>query len=258
MIENQPKKAINEDHVEPYQSAAAFEERISIVELPESKITVPLGGKRIMAKTQTDDDYEAEAKAEATRSSALITDGDVVSTDEQNALDKVKEQRPAIGKNLRATASVGSQTKGLPFNNLEFLQSEWNMTKIQIEIANGAVSAFWIHYDNGLILFRGKSRSGRLLELADFSKGERYAILALFEGAEKVANSCGIFQDHCCDYSDRSWRQRSRRRTSHLLAFLYEQRTKPCWPSSKVHPRSEQEATLQRWCNVCQRGHQVF
>ena len=175
MIEKDPKKATDDDHVEPYQSAAAFEEMIPIVEPPEKpKVTAPLGGKRIMAKTQTDDDYEEEEEeAQATQSPALLTDGSVLTADEQSALEKLKERRPAIGKNLRATAPVGSQTKGLPFNNLEFLQPEWNLTKIQIEVANGAVSAFWIHYNNGLILSRGKSQSDRLLELADFSMGER-------------------------------------------------------------------------------------
>ena len=176
VIEKDPRKATEDDHVEPYQSAAAFEERIPVVEPPEKpKMTAPLGGKRIMAKTQTENDYKAEAEAEAevTQVPGLTTDTDKLSPDEQSAFSKLNDQRPGISRNLRATAPVGSQTKGLSFNNLEFLQPEWNMTKIQIEIANGAVSAFWIHYDNGLILSRGKTQRGRLLELADFSMGER-------------------------------------------------------------------------------------
>ena len=76
-------------------------------------------------------------------------------------MDKFKEERPGICANLRVTAPVGSPEKGTSFNNLDFLQPDWNLTKIRIEIAWGAVQAFSLHYDNGLIISRGgKTNNG--------------------------------------------------------------------------------------------------
>ena len=187
IIEKDPKLATNDTHVEPYQSTAAFEERIPKVEIPEKpKIATPLGGKRIMAKTQTDLEAEVEAKeAEAAATDNLHAGPDELTLDEQGTLDEFKKQRPTIATNLRVTAAQGSQ-KGATFNNLEFLQPQWNITKIQVEIANGALAAFWLYYDNGLILSRGKTARGRMVEMTNFSAGERIVAGTLQTG--KAAN----------------------------------------------------------------------
>lgn len=184
VIEHDPKLATDDDHPEPYQSAAAFEERIPKVETPEKpKSTAPLGGKRIMAKTQTEAELEAEAEEEsATTIESLIADPDGLSLDETGALDALKEQRPTLGKNLRVTAPLGSQNNGSAFNNLEFLQPEWSMTAIQVEIADGALAAFWLHYDNGLILSRGKTRGGKRIEMTNFGTGERIIAATIQSG----------------------------------------------------------------------------
>lgn len=175
VIEKDPKLATDDDHPEPYESTAAFEEGIPKVETPEKpKSTAPLSGKRIMAKTQTEAELEDEAEAESTAiTEPLIADSDGLSLDETATLDTLIEQHAMLGKNLRVTAPVGSQNKGTPFNNLEFLQPQWNMTAIRVEIADGALAAFWVYYDNGLILSRGKTKNGKMIELTNFGAGER-------------------------------------------------------------------------------------
>ena len=188
LIEKDPKLATDDHHEEPFQSAAAFEERIPTVEAPEKpKVTTPLSGKRIMAKTQTEEELNQETEKE-TASPNIIEDNNNLSEDETTLLDKLKAQHPGIGKNLRATAPVGSCTKGRSFNNLEYLQPEWNMTKVQIEVAQGAISAIWIYYDNGLILSRGKAKNGRLIELSNFRPDERItaAIVQTGKGPDEV------------------------------------------------------------------------
>ncbi|MCJ1249394.1 hypothetical protein MMC30_006617 [Trapelia coarctata] len=183
-IEKDPKLATDDDHTEPYQSAAAFQERIPLVELPEPpKVTIPLGGKRIMAKTQTQEEHDDELKEEAAVTEApLISGSDGLPLDEQGVLDTFQKQRPGLGTNLRVTVPVGSQTKGDSFNNLEFLQPEWIITRISIEIADGQIAAFSVYYDNGLILSRGKARNGRPKELANFSAGERIIAASIQTG----------------------------------------------------------------------------
>ncbi|TAQ87233.1 hypothetical protein B7494_g4480 [Chlorociboria aeruginascens] len=175
VIEQDPKKATDEEHIEPYQSVTAFEERIPKVEatvMPTTK--APLGGKRIMAKTQTAEDLKKEEEEEAAATEAVpILSGTGVTQEEQGVLDLLVTQRSDLSKNLRVTAPIGSETKGKPFNNLEFLQPDWMITLIRVEIFEGAIVAFWVYYDNGLIITRGKTRNGRMIELCGFQPGER-------------------------------------------------------------------------------------
>ena len=135
---------------------------------------------------------QKEAKPSAwTRQREIITDekatDDIkqkedISTDEQSALDKVKDQRPAIGTNLRVTAPAGSLKSGTSFNNLDFLQPDWNLTKVRIQIEGGAVQAFWLHYDNGLIISRGQTRNGKMVEMSEFAMGERIIAATVHTG----------------------------------------------------------------------------
>ena len=82
------------------------------------------------------------------------------------------------------TAPVGSPEKGTSFNNLDFLQPDWNLTKIRIEIAWGAVQAFSLHYDNGLIISRGgKTNNGKIVEMSGFAMGERIIAATVHTGS---------------------------------------------------------------------------
>ena len=81
------------------------------------------------------------------------------------------------------TAPAGSPDRGTSFNNLDFLQPDWNLTKIRIEIAWGAVHAFWLHYDNGLIISRGKTNNGKMVEMSGFAMGERIIAATVHTGS---------------------------------------------------------------------------
>ena len=60
LIEGNPKLATDEDHPEPFQSPIAFEVRLPEVGIPErlNKASLPLTGRRIIAKTQTEQEYK--------------------------------------------------------------------------------------------------------------------------------------------------------------------------------------------------------
>ena len=172
-IEKNPKLATDDDHYEPFQDPNAFEERLPKVDPVEKpKTTIPLSGKRIVAKPQADVQTEDDAAATADPED-LIADKSSLTTDETTALEKFQTARPAIGNNLKLTPPTGSATEGASFNNLEFLQPEWKVTSLKIEIYNGALSALWLSYDNGLILSRGIAKGGRIVEITDFRTGER-------------------------------------------------------------------------------------
>ena len=100
----------------------------------------------------------------------------------------MKEERPGICTNLRVTAPAGSLKEGAPFNNLDFLQPDWKLTKIRIEIAAGLVQAFWLHYDNGTIS-RGKTRNGRMVEMSGFAMGERIIAATVHTGIKDQNNT---------------------------------------------------------------------
>jgi hypothetical protein len=73
LMEKSPKTTTEDDHIEPYQSAAACEDRVPEFELPKkSKETTPLGGKLIMAPTQTEQEREKEKEKAATKAIPLM------------------------------------------------------------------------------------------------------------------------------------------------------------------------------------------
>ncbi|KAK0515643.1 hypothetical protein JMJ35_001677 [Cladonia borealis] len=187
LIEGDPKIATDEDHHEPFQSPVAFELRLPEVGTPETfkKASLPLTGKRIIAKTQTEQEHKdsVDEQEQLENLPPLYTASEDISTDEPSSLDKVKEERPGICTNLRVTAPAGSPDRGTSFNNLDFLQPDWNLTKIRIEIAWGAVQAFWLHSDNGLIISRGKTNNGKMVEMSGFAMGERIIAATVHTGS---------------------------------------------------------------------------
>ena len=159
IIEKDPKLATDEDHQEPFQSSVTFETRIPEVRVParlQAK-SQPLTGKRIMAKTQTEQDQKDEADAQDALANmpALYSPNDEISLDEKSALDKIKQDRPDAGEHLRVSSAAGSTDKGAPFNNLDFLQADWTVESVSIEIADGGVASVSVFYDNGLLLKKG-------------------------------------------------------------------------------------------------------
>lgn len=160
IIEKDPKKAIDEDREEPFQSPVTFEKRLPDVVVSErlQPKNDPLSGKRIMAKPQSEDELKEQLRAEeeARKAPALYVADDDLSMDEKSAFDKLKMDHPGIGQHLRVSSAVGNHAKGVPFNNLEFLQEGWEVESIRVEIASGAVACVEVSYDNGLLLRKGK------------------------------------------------------------------------------------------------------
>ena len=65
LIEMDPKLATDETHQEPFQSPIAFETRLPVVQTPErlKPKSDPLTGKRIIAKTQIEEEAKKELEA---------------------------------------------------------------------------------------------------------------------------------------------------------------------------------------------------
>lgn len=160
IIEKDPKKATDEDNEEPFQSPVTFETRLPEVMIPESlrPKNDPLTGKRIMAKPQSEDELKEQLRLEeeAAKAPALYVPEDDLSMDEKSAFDKLRTDRPGIGQHLRVSSAVGNSDHGVPFNNLEFLQEDWGVESVRVEIAHGAVACVEVTYDNGLLLRKGK------------------------------------------------------------------------------------------------------
>jgi hypothetical protein len=101
LIEKDPKIA-TDDHIEPYQSVAEFEERLPIVEAPKPPAPKPpLGGKRIMAKTLTADELQKEVENEAAAAEAppLFSGSGEIAMEEQNSLE-------VIQNNIQTSAEI--------------------------------------------------------------------------------------------------------------------------------------------------------
>ena len=199
IVEKDPKLATDEDHHEPFQSPAAFETRLPVVEPIEKPkpAAPPLGGKRIMTKTQTSDEHAEEEQA-AVQAGPKLSDSEGLSTDEKTAVDALQAQRMDLGLHLRLTAPVGSETQGTPFTNLDFLLPEWLLTKVEVGIADGCVAGLSLYYNNGLIVSRGKSKDVRWVEMKDFGTAERITAAAITTGlrdgaTEKCVLSLQLF-----------------------------------------------------------------
>ncbi|KAH7376388.1 hypothetical protein B0T11DRAFT_335564 [Plectosphaerella cucumerina] len=188
LIEKDPKVATDQDREEPFQSPLMFEDRLPLTKIPErlKPKSDPLGGRRIMAKTQT----EAELEEERIRQDAADLDSPPMYTPDQDlsleeigSMDKAKAKTPGIGKHLRVSRAVPKTDAGVLFNNLDFLFPEWQLDQITIGLAEGRVASIEIKYDNGLILQKGTILSNiKYKTLKDFQVGERITSVAIEVG----------------------------------------------------------------------------
>ena len=161
LIEKDPKIATDEDHEEPFQSPLLFETRLPSLKIPDAlkPKSDPLGGRRIMAKTQTEEDMRQEQieqdKLDNDSPGLYQVDQDL-STDETSSLDAVRKKVPMIGKHLQVSKAAPKADKGAFFNTLEFLYPEWQVESITIGIMKiGCVGSVEVVYENGLILRKG-------------------------------------------------------------------------------------------------------
>lgn len=164
LIEGDPKIATDEEHEEPFQAPLLFETRLPVTKIPDAlkPSSNPLGGKRIMAKTQTEEDLEKELKAQEeleSNSPALYSLDQDLTTEETSAFDEVRKRVPQIGKHLlvsKAIPTLKDERNSLFFNNLEFLYPEWQPESITIGMTKrGVVGSVEVVYENGLILRKG-------------------------------------------------------------------------------------------------------
>lgn len=164
LIEKDPKIATDEDHEEPFQAPLLFETRLPVTKIPDAlkPNSNPLGGKRIMAKTQTEEELENEQKAREeleNDSPPLYSMDQDLTVEETTAFDEVRKRVPQIGKHLlisKAIPTLKTEEGTIFFNNLEFLYPEWQPESITIGMTKrGVVGSVEVVYENGLILRRG-------------------------------------------------------------------------------------------------------
>lgn len=161
LIEKDPKVATDQDHEEPFQSPLLFETRLPSMKIPEAlkPKSDPITGKRIMARTQTEEELEREQteqdKLENESPSLYQLDQDL-SVDETTSLDATRRKFPMVGKHLQVSKAAPKTDKGVPFNNLEFLDPDWQVESITIGITKrGCVGSVGVIYENGLSLRKG-------------------------------------------------------------------------------------------------------
>ncbi|KAF2151443.1 hypothetical protein K461DRAFT_280233 [Myriangium duriaei CBS 260.36] len=194
LIEKDPKVATDEDHDEPFQSPSLFETRVPVVQIPErlKPKPNPISGKRIYAKTQTEDELKEEQREQdelQNASPALYSMDQDLSTSETASLDEARKRTPMIGKYLQASRAMPKTEKGNLFNNLDFLYPEWRVESVTIGIDGlGAVTFVEVVYENGLIIKKGPRSNNTVTKtLSSFQQGERIIAVAIETGARAAA-----------------------------------------------------------------------
>lgn len=159
-IDQDPKLATDEDHVEPFQSPVAFEARIPKVEVPERLRlkSAPISGRRIVAKTPTTAELKSEAAAEGD-GEPLCTEPKALTEQERKAFENLSLEIPQIGSFFKATPAFGEAFGAVGdagfFNNLDFLKTDWVVRSIRTEMADGALVYLAVGYENGLLVEKG-------------------------------------------------------------------------------------------------------
>lgn len=108
-IELDPKIATDEDHEEPFLSTTSFEARLPKVEVPERlrPKPMPLTGRRIVAKTQTEEERQRELEEEE-KGPPIYAGPGPMEPEEATAFEKYAKLEPRIGEYFRATEAVGT------------------------------------------------------------------------------------------------------------------------------------------------------
>ena len=156
-IDQDPKLATDEDHVEPYQSPVAFEARIPKAEVPERLRlkSAPISGRRIVAKAPTKAELKNEEEADG-EGEPLCIQPTMLTEQERKAFENLRLEVPQIGSYFRASPAVGETVGDTGFfNNLDFLKTDWVVRSIRTEMADGALAYLAIAYENGLLVEKG-------------------------------------------------------------------------------------------------------
>ncbi|KAI9835476.1 MAG: hypothetical protein M1837_003785 [Sclerophora amabilis] len=171
LMTKHPELATDEKHKEPFESPVAFQTRIPAIEptIAHHPPKVPLSGAKIAP-------VEPVKQAKPGLPDLYAPTG-TLSSDENDKIATLQKDRVNLSEHLRLTAPVGSYTAGTsgrPFCNLDFMQPDFVISSISVEIYAGVVAALTVVYTNGLVLTRGKSRSRESqIALADLGTEER-------------------------------------------------------------------------------------
>lgn len=161
LITKDPSVATQEDHEEPFQAPQLFETRLPATRIPDAlkPKNDPLSGKRIMAKTQTEEELEKEREEQDVidnASPALYKTDQDLSMDETSSLDAARNKSPMIGQHLQVSRAAPDNKNGDIFNNMDFLYPEWQVESITVGMTHsGCVGSVEVEYENGLILRKG-------------------------------------------------------------------------------------------------------
>jgi len=214
LIEKNPKVATDEEHEEPFQSPSLFETRLPAMKTPGAlkKKSDPLTGKRIMAKTQTEEELAKEQDDQdklENESPPLYKEDEHLYSDEKSSFNAVSARVPGIGKRLQASQAAPKTDKGVVFNNLDFLFPDWQVEYISIGVTKrGCVGAVEVGYENGLILRKGLLAENLVRKTLDkFQAGERVFSAAIETGT--VTGSKGSMEPRVlsvCMYTNRGRR----------------------------------------------------
>jgi hypothetical protein len=152
-IDADPKLATDEDHQEPFHSPTILESRLPVVEIPARlrPKQIPLNGRRIMAKAQSEKEQVKDLKAQE-GATPLYAETEAMEPNDVAEFSKFMEFYPSIGEHLEATAAVGGTDNMAPFNNLEFVRDDWHIKFIEFKVSQGVIRAFKVEYDNGLAM----------------------------------------------------------------------------------------------------------
>ena len=211
LIEKDPKVATDEEHEEPFQSPTLFETRLPNMKVPDAlkPKSDPLTGKRIMAKTQTEDELmneQIEQDKLQNESPALYQMDQDLSLEEVRSLDEVRKKVPKVGKHMQVSTAAPKTDKGALFNNLDFLDPEWQVDSISISVTKrGCVGAVEVVYENGLILRKGLAAENLVRKtLGNFQAGERIFAVAIEHGMPTGSRDPRVLS--VCMYTNRGRR----------------------------------------------------
>lgn len=188
-IESNLELAIDEIRCEQFQSLIMFETRLPDMCTQRGLETEGsyLDRARPMVRTREQNGRGSQATQEGTTrvEYQLYTDEQDISRDEKAALDTIVKAQPDIGVHMQASSVIGSAKNGVPFNNLDLLQPDWNVTSISLEISGGGLAAISTSYANGVTL-----AVGTVSRTALFARISEVNLLIIDSYSSLVINLC--------------------------------------------------------------------
>ncbi|KLU89845.1 hypothetical protein MAPG_08814 [Magnaporthiopsis poae ATCC 64411] len=182
-IEQDPTRATDENHKEPFQAPASFETRLPVVKHVDGlePNDVALTGQKIGPQPQPQP--QPQPRGEQGKSGAglgatteLYADDSKVGFDqeEEKAFEKCVARDQNISRHFKVTPPAGSSDKGKPFNNLDFLREDFRVGRVVVHVTYGRVVSVEVEYTNGVKVKNGNPCPiGNRYVLGSFAPDER-------------------------------------------------------------------------------------